>query len=268
MGERADLSLDRRRGALLGLAVGDALGAAVEFKAPSEALANAMLAHWPEHLGEVANAMLEWRLRRAAPVFAKSLMDSADGDVRAYAAMALGGTGDRAYLDLLRRVSSSDRYPLARALAYDGIMHGIGPEALADLRLGARDSHENVRAQAVVDAYNMLELESEDRRFSPAASALVDDVVAFLTATQSDPARLVSDNAKSMLAYIARHRKYSTLTLRRRGQAGSGGCGRGCVTEDPSSDVLSLPSFDSRSSEADYRRSLEANSPTAARCGR
>ena len=34
MRERADLSLNRRRGALLGLAVGDALGAAVEFKPP------------------------------------------------------------------------------------------------------------------------------------------------------------------------------------------------------------------------------------------
>jgi len=34
MGERADLSLNRRRGALIGLAVGDALGAAVEFQAP------------------------------------------------------------------------------------------------------------------------------------------------------------------------------------------------------------------------------------------
>jgi ADP-ribosylglycohydrolase len=34
MRERADLSLNRRRGALLGLAVGDALGAAVEFMAP------------------------------------------------------------------------------------------------------------------------------------------------------------------------------------------------------------------------------------------
>lgn len=34
MSGRADLSLNRRRGALLGLAVGDALGAAVEFRAP------------------------------------------------------------------------------------------------------------------------------------------------------------------------------------------------------------------------------------------
>jgi ADP-ribosyl-[dinitrogen reductase] hydrolase len=34
MSERADLSLNRRRGALLGLAVGDALGAAVEFMSP------------------------------------------------------------------------------------------------------------------------------------------------------------------------------------------------------------------------------------------
>src|SRR5262245_34235591 len=37
---------------------------------------DAMMAHWPERLGEVANAMLEWRLQRAAPVFAKSLTDS------------------------------------------------------------------------------------------------------------------------------------------------------------------------------------------------
>jgi ADP-ribosyl-[dinitrogen reductase] hydrolase len=35
MSERADLSLNRRRGALLGLAVGDALGAAVEFLEPA-----------------------------------------------------------------------------------------------------------------------------------------------------------------------------------------------------------------------------------------
>jgi HEAT repeat protein len=187
-----------------------ALDAANELvKAPSAALADAMIARWPEHLGEVANAMLVWRVRRSAPVFAKSLTESGDGDVRAYAAMALGGTGDRTYLDLLRRVSSSDAYPLARGLAYDGIMYMIGPEALSDLRRGAADSNERVRAQAVVDLYNMLEFEAEpgERRWPPPSTALVDDVVAFLTAMQADPARLVSDNAKSMLGYMAKHRR-------------------------------------------------------------
>jgi len=176
-------------------------------KAPSDALSDAMLANWPEHLGEVANAMLEWRLRRAAPVFAKSLADAADGDVRAYAAMALGGTGDTTYLELLRRVSSSDAYPLARALAYSGIMSMIGPDAFADLRRGAADSQERVRSQAVVDLYNMLELEESERLWPPASDSLIDEVVAFLQGMQSDPARYVALNAKSMLANIARHRK-------------------------------------------------------------
>jgi len=176
-------------------------------KAPSDALSDAMLANWPEHRGEVANAMLVWRFRRAAPVFAKSLADSADGDVRAYAAMALGGTGDTTYLELLRRVSSSDAYALARALAYSGIMSMIGPDAFADLRRGAADSHERVRSQAVVDLYNMLELEESERLWPPAPDSLIDEVVTFLQGMQSDPARYVALNAKSMLANIARHRK-------------------------------------------------------------
>jgi hypothetical protein len=176
-------------------------------KTPSDALSDAMLANWPGHVGEVANAILVWRLRRAAPVFAKSVSDTADGDVRAYAAMALGGTGDTTYLELLRRLSSSDDYPLARALAYRGIMWMIGPDAFADLRRGAADSHERVRGQAVVDLYNMLELEGSERRWPPAPDSLIDDVVTFLQGMQNDPAPIVAMNAKSMLGYIARHRK-------------------------------------------------------------
>ena len=89
-------------------------------KAPSPSLADALLAHWkrdtdlvpntwPHDAGMVANAVVTWRLRGAAPVFAETLKTSGDGERRAFAAMALGGTGDRTYLPLLREVAARDR---------------------------------------------------------------------------------------------------------------------------------------------------------------
>jgi HEAT repeat protein len=175
-------------------------------KGPSSALADALLARWPKDAGDVASVVLNWRLRRAAPLVAKTLTTSRDGDERAAAAMALGGTGDLTYLPLLRRVASADAHAPARAEAYGGIMWMLGPDSLGDLRLGAKDAHERVRAQAVVDAYNLLELEQPEPRWSPASSAFIAEVRAFLTEMLSDPARLVSDNARSMLANIAQHR--------------------------------------------------------------
>ena len=60
--------------------------------------------------------------------------------------------------------------------------------------------------QVVVDAYNLLELEEQERRWPPASNALIAEVRAFLTEMRSDPAGIVSDNARSMLANIAHHR--------------------------------------------------------------
>lgn len=187
-------------------------------KVPSAALADALLDAWPTKevgpvlgswnaAGLVANTVVAWRLQRAAPFFAKILTTSASGDERAWAAMALGGSGDRTYLPVLRRVAAGDAHAQARALAYNGIMYVLGPESLRDLRLGAKDSDEQVRAQAVVDAYNMLEFGHPEPRWPPPLNALIAEVRAFLTEMQRDPARLVSDNAKSMLAMIARQRQ-------------------------------------------------------------
>ena len=120
--------------------------------------------------------------------------------------MALGGAGDRAYLPALRRVATEDAHPQSCALAYNGIMYMLGPDSLGDLRRGAKDSDEQVRARVVVDSYNLLELQRPDRRWPPASTALIADVHEFLTEMQRDRARLVSDNAKSMLAMIARQR--------------------------------------------------------------
>ena len=187
-------------------------------KVPSPALTDALLAFWPtvKEVGPVlgswnaaslvANAVVTWRLQRAAPFFAKILTTSASGDERAWAAMALGGSGDQAYLAVLRRVAAEDAHVQARAFAYNGIMYMLGPDSLGDLRLGAKDTDAQVRAQAVVDAYNLLEFGHPEPRWPAPSNALIAEVRAFLTEMQRDPARLVSDNAKSMLAMIARQR--------------------------------------------------------------
>jgi hypothetical protein len=188
-------------------------------KVPSPALADALLASWPtarevgpvlgswNAAGLVANAVVTWRLQRAAPFFAEILTTSASGDERAWAAMALGGSGDRTYLPVLRRVAAGDAHAQARALAYNGIMHVLGPDSLGDLRLGAKDPDEHVRARVVVDAYNMLEFGHPEPRWPPPSNALIAQVRAFLTEMQGDPAHLVSDNAKSMLAMMGRQRR-------------------------------------------------------------
>jgi len=82
----------------------------------------------------------------------------------------------------------------------------LGPDSLGDLRLGAKDVHEQVRARVVIESYNLLELGKPEPRWPAASSALISEVGTFLTQMQRDPARLVSDTAKSLLARIARHR--------------------------------------------------------------
>jgi hypothetical protein len=187
-------------------------------KVPSPALADALLASWPavkevgpvlgawNAAGLVANAVVTWRLQGTAAFFARILTTSGSGDERAWAAMALGGSGDRAYLPVLRRVAAEDTHAQARALAYNGIMYMLGPDSLGDLRLGAKDSDDQVRARAVVDSYNLLGFGRLQPGWPPPSNALIAEVRTFLTEMQRDPARLVNDNAKSMLAMIARQR--------------------------------------------------------------
>jgi hypothetical protein len=188
-------------------------------RVPSPALASALLASWPavdkvgpvlgawNAAGLVANAVVKWRLERTAPFFAKILTTSSSGNERAWAAMALGGAGDRAYLPVLRRVAAEDSNAQARALAYNGIMYMLGPESLGDLRLGAKDADAQVRARAVVDSYNLLEFGRPEPHWPPPSDALVGEVRAFLTEMQRDPAPLVGNNARTMLAMIARQRQ-------------------------------------------------------------
>jgi hypothetical protein len=181
-------------------------------RSPSPELADAILARWPrragpdgswEAAGNIANISNTWRIQRWAPFFARILSTSAQGPERSAAAMALGGTGDRAYVPLLRRVAIGDSYPWARALAFSGIIDILGPESLPDIRLGAKDADEHVRAQVVVDSYNMLELSHPEPRRPAPSSELIADVRSFLAEMLDDPAPLVSNNARSMLNMIA-----------------------------------------------------------------
>jgi hypothetical protein len=181
--------------------------ASEQIDTPSRALVQAFLARRPSDAGAVARSMEAWRPREAAPSFAKTLATSADADERGFAARALGSTGDVTYLPLLRRVAASDADFNARALSYLGIKSMLGPDSLADLRLGANDPHHLVRAVVVSTAYNLLELEQPQPRWPPASDALIDEVRDFLAGMQQDPAQIVSGNAKSALARLARRRK-------------------------------------------------------------
>jgi hypothetical protein len=192
----------------------EALDETSRLRVPSAALADALVARWPKNhdglapeAGLVTNAVVRLRIQRVAPFFAKILATSGNDDERAWAAMALGGTGDRTYLPVLRTLALEDAHPQTRGHAYYGIMLVLGPDSLADLRLGAKDPHEYVRARVVGDSVNLLELGYTKPRWPPPSSALIAEVRAFLAEMQDDPAPVVRSSARSMLAMVAQHQR-------------------------------------------------------------
>jgi hypothetical protein len=164
---------------------------------PSRALVDALIARWPKGIGPddsgwdvaglIANASKTWRVERVAPVFARILSTSDIRRERASAAMALGGAGDREYLPLLRRVAADDPHWDVRAMAYDGIASVLGPEALDDLRRGARDSHYTVRATVAGNAQHILDMDGWQWRWPPPSAAQIAAVRAFLTEVRGVP---------------------------------------------------------------------------------
>ena len=178
---------------------------------PSRALVDAMLARWPKQIGPVygswnaagliANVFSTWRVERTAPFFARILTTSTSGEERAWAAMALGGAGDRQYISVLRQ-ATEDAHVEARALAYDGLVHLLGPDALSDLRRGAKDPSERVRAAITGYVFETLELGYPKPRWPPASDSLIADARALLTEMQSDPVQIVSDSARHILVRI------------------------------------------------------------------
>ena len=208
---RSDLEADRAYVEAFGNAdpevVNWALGTAWErLKQPSPALADALLSRWPGDAGAVANAMVAWRLQRGAPLLAKTLTGSNRGEERAFAAMALGATGDVAYLSLLRRTAATDldlrastRLQRHHVDARTRVAWQSSSRREGSARGGARPRRRRL--------YNLLELNRPDPDWPPASNALISDVRAFLTEMQADPAKLVSINAKSMLSAIAQRQR-------------------------------------------------------------
>ena len=135
---------------------------------PFSRVGRVTLAPWPR----------QWKIGGSvnSPIFAKTLETSADADERGFAAQALGSTGDLTYLPLLRRVAATDDHFNARALSLLGIVSMLGPDSLADLRLGSNDPHQLVRAAIISAASNLLELEQPHPRWPPASDALIAEV--------------------------------------------------------------------------------------------
>ncbi len=131
---------------------------------PSDRLLDELVRHWQtndEMRGAAANLIIRWRVRRVAPMLARRLQQGDDGE-RVSAVRALGGAGDRAYLDLVRSTATSDSSEIVRAYAYEGLAHLLGAESIDDLRRGAADLNPRVRGAIASHAYNLHRQMSRD----------------------------------------------------------------------------------------------------------
>ena len=158
---------------------------------PSTELADAYLKLWasgdPEWQGAVANAVIEWKLRRAAPMLAAALRQGREAE-RASAARGLGGTGDRTFLEQLRGAAVSDPSKHVRSGAFDGLAQLLRADAIPDLVKGTQDHDSFVRLSVAGHAFNLAQT---DR--SPELRAGVRRVLAMLL---NDPDREVQRSAQ------------------------------------------------------------------------
>jgi hypothetical protein len=161
---------------------------------PSSELTDAYLRLWsrgdPDWQGAVANAVIEWKLRRAGAMLSAALRQGGDAE-RASAARGLGGTGDRAFLGQLRAAAASDPSKHVRSAAVDGLAQLLGSEAIPDLIHGSQDRDRFVRMSVAGHALNLAQT---DR--SPKVRAGVRRVLVMLS---NDPDREVQRSARSLL---------------------------------------------------------------------
>ena len=168
------------------------------FIQPPAAIADAYLSLWgsgdPELRASVASAVIQWRLRRAAPMFAAALRD---GDVseRASAARGLGGAGDSSFLGQLQTAAASDPSDVVRAGAVEGLSHLLGAGAMAELWKGANDRSPLVRRSAGTYAVRLARTES-----APELRAQVRDLLELLS---RDRERTVRQTARFLLSRLS-----------------------------------------------------------------
>jgi HEAT repeat protein len=130
---------------------------------PSSELADAYLRLWsrgdPECQGAIANAVIEWKLRRAGPVLSAALRQGGDSE-RASAAHGLGGTGDGAFVAQLRAATASDPSKHVRSAALGGLVHLLGSEVVPDLLKASQDRDPFVRNSVALEARNLSRKDS------------------------------------------------------------------------------------------------------------
>jgi HEAT repeat protein len=161
---------------------------------PPARLMDAYLHLWQtgdgELRGSTANAVIKWKIRRAAPMLAATLREGNEGE-RATAARALGGTGDSAFLSLLRAAAVSDQSEKVRGSAYDGLTLLLVRESIPDLLIGANDPNEFVRRSVAIQAGNMGRTNTDPE--------LRADVRRLLLLLAEDPAPAVKQTVRSLL---------------------------------------------------------------------
>ena len=125
---------------------------------PPTELVNAYLALWSSGDAEMqaatANAVIAWKVRRAAPMMAAALRSGAESE-RANAARALGGAGDPSFLPQLRASARSDPATIVRGSAYQGLTLLLEGDSLNDLDRGTKDPHPLVRRIVAAAAANV-----------------------------------------------------------------------------------------------------------------
>jgi len=166
---------------------------------PLPRLVDAYLKLWSTHdsemRGSAANAVIKWKIRRAAPMLATTLREATAWGDRATAARALGGTGDLSFLPLLRTTATSDESDKVRGWAYEGLTELLGRESIPDLEKGSKDRSEFVRRSVAIHAFNMANHSRE--------ADLRADVRRLLLLLAEDTDRSVKQTVQSFLKQLA-----------------------------------------------------------------
>ena len=163
------------------------------FTQPPAPIVDAYLSLWgsgdAELQASVASAVTQWRLRRAAPMFATALREGTESE-RVAAARGLGGAGDATFLGQLQTAAASDPSDVVRAGALEGLSHLLGAGAIGELRKGAHDRSPVVRRFAGTYAARLARTDS-----APELRAQVRDLLELLS---RDPDRGVRQAARSL----------------------------------------------------------------------
>lgn len=162
---------------------------------PTARLVDAYLELWTtgngELVGSTANAVIKWRVQRAAPMLAASLQAGSEKE-QAVAARALGGAGDRAFLPHLIAAAVTNSSERVRASAYEGLTYLLAGKSIPYLR--DAEGSNNLRRHIAIHAFNMANRSAD--------AELRANVRRFLQMLAENPARDLHNTAASLLSRL------------------------------------------------------------------